>query len=162
MLNILQYTVSKICRQIISRLHAPYHYIKIHPSYNFSSLGKKKHFMVNDISYAKYIIVTDQFQKFKMEKIMHCQLFLFSHSVMSDSLQPHGLQHARLPCPSLSPRACSNSCSLSWCCHPTILPSVIPFSCLQFFPASWSFLMSQLFTSGGQNIGVSASASVLP
>ena len=118
--------------------------------------------MVNDISYAKYIIVTDQFQKFKMEKIMHCQLFLFSHSVMSDSLQPHGLQHARLPCPSLSLRACSNSCSLSWCCHPTILPSVIPFSCLQFFPASWSFLMSQLFTSGGQNIGVSASASVLP
>ena len=118
--------------------------------------------MVNDISYAKYIIVTDQFQKFKMEKIMHCQLFLFSHSVMSDSLQPHGLQHARLPCPSLSLRACSNSCSLSWCCHPTILPSVIHFSCLQFFPASWSFLMSQLFTSGGQNIGVSASASVLP
>ena len=74
---------------------------------------------------------------------------LFSHSVEPDSLSPHGLWHARLPCPSASPRACSNSCPLSQWCHSTILPSVIPFSsCLQSFPASESFLMSQLFHIG--------------
>ena len=87
----------------------------------------------------------------------------FSHSVMSDSLWPHGLQHTRLPCPSPSPRACSNSCQSSWWCHPTISSSVIPFSsCLQSFPASGPFLKSQLFPSGGQSIGASASASILP
>ena len=87
----------------------------------------------------------------------------FSRSVMSNSLPPHGLQHARPPCPSPTPRAYSNSCPLSWWCHPTILSSVIPFSsCLQSFPASGSFEMSQFFTSSGQSIGVSASASVLP
>ena len=89
-------------------------------------------------------------------------LLLFSRSVVSDSLWPHGLQHARLPCPSLSPRVCSNSCPLSQWCHPTISFSVVPFSCLQSFPESRSFPMSQLFTSGGQSIGASASASVLP
>ena len=84
-------------------------------------------------------------------------LLLFSRSVVSDSLRPHGLQHARLPCPSPSPRVCSNSCSLSQWCHPTILSSVIRFSsCLQSFPASGSFLMSQLLASGGQSIGTSA------
>ena len=89
-------------------------------------------------------------------------ILFFSHSVMSESLPPHGLQHARLPCPSPTPRVCSNSCSLSQWCHPTISSSVIPFfSWLQPFPASGSFLMSQLFASGGQSIGVSASASVL-
>jgi len=73
------------------------------------------------------------------------------------------LQHARLPCPSPTPRAYSNSCPSCRWCHPTILPSVVPFSSrLQSFPASWSFQMSQFFASGGQNIGVSASASVLP
>ena len=88
---------------------------------------------------------------------------LFSHSFVSDSLQPHGLQHTRLPCPSLSPRSCSNSCPLSRWCHPTSSSSVVPFSsCLQFSPASGSFLVSWLFTSDGQSIGVSASASVLP
>jgi len=82
---------------------------------------------------------------------------------MSDSLRPHGLQHARLPCPSSTPRACSNSCPLSWWCHPTISSSVIPFSSWpQSFPASGSFPVSQFFTSGGQSIGVSASASILP
>ena len=82
---------------------------------------------------------------------------------MSDSLWPHGLQHARLPCPSLSPGVCSNSCSLSWWCRPTISSSVIPFSsCSQSFPAPESFPMSQLFTSSGHSIGASASASVLP
>ena len=87
----------------------------------------------------------------------------FSHSVTSDSLQPHGLQHTRLPCPSPTPRAYSNSCPLSQWCHPTISFSVIPFSSsLQLFPASGSFPMSQFFASGGQSIGVSASASVLP
>ena len=91
-------------------------------------------------------------------------LLLFSHSVMSNSLRPHGLQQARLPCSSQSPRVYSNSCTSSWWCHPTILSSVVPFSsCLQSFPASGSFPMSQFFTSsGGQSIGVSASTSVLP
>ena len=80
---------------------------------------------------------------------------------MSDSLWPHGLQDARLPCLSPIPRACSNSCPLSWWCHPTISSSVVPFSsCLQFFPASGSFLMSRLFVSCGQSTGASASASV--
>ena len=85
---------------------------------------------------------------------------------MFDSLRPLGLQHARLPCPSPSPGACSNSCPLSqWCqwCHPTILSSVVPFSsCLQSFLASGSFPMSQLSASGSQRIGASGSTSVLP
>jgi len=87
----------------------------------------------------------------------------FSCSVMSDSLRPQGLQHARLPCPSPTPRACSNSCPLSQWYHSTISSSVVPFSsCLQSFPASGSCPMSQLFASGGESLGVSASASVLP
>ena len=82
---------------------------------------------------------------------------------MSDSLWPHGLQHFRPPCPSPIPRVYSNSCPLSRWCHPTISSSVTPFtSCLQSFPVSGSFQMSQLFASSGQSIGVSASASVLP
>ena len=85
----------------------------------------------------------------------------FSHSVMSDSLWSHGLQHARLPCPSPSLRVCSNSCSLSQWRHPTISSSAVPFSSyLQSFPTSGSFLMSWLFASGGQSIGASALASV--
>ena len=86
----------------------------------------------------------------------------FSCSFMSDSLQPHGLQHTRLPCPLPTPGACSNSCPLSQWCHPTISSSVIPFSShLHSFPASGSFQMSQFFASGGQSTGVSALASVL-
>ena len=82
---------------------------------------------------------------------------------MSDSLQPHRVQHARIPCPSPTPRAYSNSCPSSWWCHPTISSSVTPFcSHLQSSPASGSFSMSQFFPSGGQNIGASASASVFP
>ena len=82
---------------------------------------------------------------------------------MSDSLQPHGLQHDRLPCPSPTPQTCSNSRPLSWWCHPTNSSSVVLFSsCLQSFPASGSFQMSQFFTLRGQSIRVSASASVLP
>ena len=87
----------------------------------------------------------------------------FSCSVMSNSFQPHGLQHAMLPCSSPTPGAYSNSCPSSQWCHPTILSSVNPFSsCLQSFPASGSFPMSQIFTSGGQSIGVSTSTSVYP
>ena len=90
-------------------------------------------------------------------------VLLFRRSVVSDSLQPRGLQHTRLPCPSPSPGACSNSRPSSQWCHPTISPSVIPFSsCPQSFPVSGAFQMSQLFASGGQSIGASASASVLP
>ena len=86
---------------------------------------------------------------------------MFSCSGMFDSMQPHGLQHTRLPCPSLSLRIGSNSCPLSWWCHPTISASVIPFSpCPQSFPASGCFPMSRLFASGGQ--GIEASSSVLP
>ena len=86
----------------------------------------------------------------------------FSHSVVSDSLRLHELQHTRPPCPSPTPRVYSNSCPLNRWCHPTISSSVIPFSsCPQSFPASGSFPMSQLFASGGQSIGVSASTSVL-
>ena len=98
-----------------------------------------------------------------VKKMSILLLLLFSCSVMSNSLPPHGLQHARLPCPSLSSRACSNSCSLSQGCLLTISSSVAPFSsCPQSFPASRSFPMNQLFTSGGQSTGASVSASVLP
>ena len=87
----------------------------------------------------------------------------FSHWVVSNSLWPHGLQRIRSPCPSPTLRIYSNSCSLSQWCHPTISSSVVPFfTCLQSFPASGSFLMSQFFVSDGQSIGVSASTSVLP
>ena len=95
---------------------------------------------------------------------------LFSPSVLSDSLQPHGLQHARLPCPSPSHGVYSDSCPSSRWCHPTVSSSIVPFSSsvvpfssgLQSSPTSGSFPVSQLFTSGGQSIGASASASVLP
>ena len=87
----------------------------------------------------------------------------FSCTVVSDSLRPHGLQHTRPPCPSPTPGACSNSSPSSWWCHRTISSSVVPFSsCPQSLPASESFPMSQFFTSGGQSIEVSASASILP
>ena len=95
-------------------------------------------------------------------QIMHSVSIQFSHSVMSDSLQLHGLQHARLPCPSPTPWACSNSCLSSQWCHPTISSSVIPFSCLQSFQALGSFPMSEFFTSCGRSIGDSASASFFP
>ena len=89
-------------------------------------------------------------------------LLLFSHQVVSDSSWPHGLQHARLPCPSPSSGECPSPCLLNRWCHPTISSSVTLSFCLQSCPASGSFSMSQLFTSGGQNIGASALASVLP
>ena len=87
----------------------------------------------------------------------------FSHSVVSDSLRPHEPQHARPCCSSPTPRVHPNICPSNWWCHPTISSSVVPFSsCPQSFPATGSFQMSQLFVSGGQSIGVSASTSVLP
>jgi len=91
-----------------------------------------------------------------------CVCVRFSHSVMSNSLRPHGLQHTRPPCPSPTPRVYSNSCPSSWWCHPTISFSVVPFSSrLQSFPGSGSFQVSQLLASGGQSIVVSALASGL-
>ena len=88
---------------------------------------------------------------------------LLSHEVVSDSLRPRELQHSRLPSPSLTPRACSDSCLLSQWCHPTISSSVAPFtSCPHYFPVSGSFPVSQLFTSCGQSIEASALASFLP
>ena len=93
----------------------------------------------------------------------YCMWIQFSRSVVSNSLQPHGLQHARPTCPSPTPGAYSNSCSSSQWCHPPVSSSVIPFSsCLQSFPASGSFPVNQFFPSCGQSIGVSASTSVLP
>ena len=90
-------------------------------------------------------------------------LLVYRSTVWFDSLPPHGLQQARFPCPSPTPGACSNSCPSSQWCHPTISSSVVSFSsCLQSFPTTGSFPMSQFFTSGGHSIGVSASASVLP
>ena len=87
----------------------------------------------------------------------------FSRSVVSDSLWPHELQHARPPCPSLTPRVYPKFCPFCWWCHPTISFSVVPsFFCLQSFPTSRTFQMSQLFTTGSQSIGYSASTSVLP
>ena len=97
------------------------------------------------------------------DKIFSSTSVQFSRSVVSNSLWPHGLQHTRLPCPSPTAGNCSNSCPSSQWCHPTISFSVVPFSsCLQSFPASASFPVSQFFASGGQSIGASASAPVLP
>ena len=102
----------------------------------------------------------------KLKVVLHHREFEhYSCSVAKswDTLQPYGLRHARLLCPPLSPTVCSNSCLLSRWCYLTISSPATPFSsCLQSFPASGSFPMSQLFTSGGQSIGASASASVLP
>ena len=107
--------------------------------------------------------ITDKKQTNNNKKNLAFCIQLLSCSIMSDFLLPRGLQHSRLSCPSPIPRACSNPCPSSQWCHPTISSSAIPFSSyLQSFPASGSFLMSQLFASGGQSIGASALASVLP
>ena len=92
-----------------------------------------------------------QWSNYSLRRVLE---LLFILSVVSDSLWPHGLQHVRFPCPSLSPRVCSNSCPLSQWCHPTISSSVVFSSCPRSFPASESFPMSQFFASGDQNIGV--------
>ena len=128
--------------------------------WSFVSLSHISRFMV----YVSRLYVASFYSgEFPLMPWHHFQtlLLLFSHLVMFNSLWSRGMQHTRLSCPSLSPRVCSNSCSLSQWHHPTISSSILPFSSsLQSFPASGSFLMSQLFTSGGQSIG--ASASVLP
>ena len=119
--------------------------------------------MLNALKWSLCLFVKILWIKFSLQYLLIVLFLLFSHSVMSNSLWPHGLQHTRLPCPSLSPGVCSNSCPLSWWCHPTISSSVFPFSsCPQSFPTSGSFPLSQLFASGGQSIGVSASTSALP
>ena len=101
--------------------------------------------------------------KFLASRVRSLIQFSSVHSVMSNSLRPRGLKHARPPCPSPAPGAYSNSCPLSQWCHPTISSSAVLFSsCLQSFPASGSFQMSHSFASGGQSIGISASTSVLP
>ena len=106
------------------------------------------------------MVITWQLQDF-WSSVQFSSVQFSSVSVVSDSLRSHGPQHARPPCPSPTPRACSNPCPLSWWCHPTISSSVVPFSsCLQSFPASESFPMSHFFASGGHSNG--ASASVLP
>ena len=109
------------------------------------------------------VILNQQFTWGVFFGVLEESVSQFTCSVMSDSLQPQGLQHARPPCPSPTPRAYSKSCPLSLGCHPTISSSAVPFSSyLQSFPASGFFQMNQLFTSDSQSIGVSASASVLP
>ena len=114
-----------------------------------------------------WLILNPQFPWRNLTKLLvfrfHGGSVQFSCWVVSDSLRSQGLQHTRLTCPSPTPGVCSNSHPLSRWCHPTISSSVIPFfSCLQSFAASGSFLMNWLFASGGQSIGASASASVLP
>ena len=131
---------------------------------------KKKMLMIKILCFSSRNWATDHFLAFySWPRIVMAlggvpfSLLLFSCEVLSDSLQPHGLQHARLPCPSLSPRVCSYSRPLSWWCCLTISPSVaLFFFCLQYFPASGSFPLSWIFESGGQSIGASALASVLP
>ena len=111
-----------------------------------------------------YLNTFDVQQKLTQCKSAVVQSLRHVWQVVSDSLRPHGLQYARLPCSSLSPGVCSNSCPLSWWCHPTTSSSVIPFSsCFQSFPASGPFPMSQLLVhQGGQTTGASTSASFLP
>ena len=109
------------------------------------------------------IIILSEGSQIEKDKYMISLICCCSVAQLCLTLQPHALQHARLPCPSLSLGVCSSLCPLSWWCHPTISSSVVPFpSCPQSYPALRSFLISQLFISGGQSIGASASASILP
>ena len=128
-----------------------------------------KVFLVQNLLYwSAYVSNLEQFELLYLSRplnmnIQSIQSIQFSRSVVSESLWSYGLQQARLPCPSSTPGACSNSCPLSRWCHPTISSSVVPFfSCLQSFPASGSFPVSRFFAPGCQSVGVSASASVLP
>ena len=108
-------------------------------------------------------LLIDTSTQIPLQKLWLFSTLQFSHSIMSDSLQPHGLQHAKPLCPSPTPRACSNSCPLNQWCHQTISSSVLTFSSgLQSFPASGSFPMSRFFSSGSQSIGASAATLVLP
>ena len=120
-------------------------------------------------SHSKWVVVSRVPELVKAKdlnsrsRVLEFSSVQFSHSVRSNSLQPQGLPYAKFPCPSPTPGACSNSCPLSWWCHPTISSTVVPISsCLQSFPAIGSFPRSQFFPSGGQCIKASASTSVLP
>ena len=129
-------------------------------------LGIKQHFLPSEIISWNYLLPSWTHQPIRGQPGQCPPLWLlvqFGHSVMSDPLWPHGLQHVRPPCPLPTLGVHSNSRPLSWWCHPTTSSLVIPFSsCLQSFPASGSFQMSQFLASGSQDIGVSASTSVLP
>ena len=116
------------------------------------------------LSWSRLVLISQGNNSAVFPPLVHCfSSVQFSHSVVSNSLWLHELQHARTPCPSPTPGVHPKPCPLYQWCHPIISSSVIPFSsCPQSFPASGSFQMSQLFTSGGENIGVPASASVLP
>ena len=130
-----------------------------HKIWNILNTNSSKHFL----SFLLFFWNTDSVCVCLLANVLWASfLLLFSHSVVVNSLRPHGLQHDMLPCPSLSPGVCASSCPLSWH-HPTISSSVtLFFSCFQSFPASGPFPMIQFFPSGGQNIGASTSASVLP
>ena len=149
--ELLWYYCSPVCRSPTQRVWG-FILSELCPSYNLTvayslSLNVRYLFLVGS-------------SVFLSKGVQSIQL---SRSVVFHSLQPHGLQYTRLPCPSPTPGAASNSHPLSWWCHPTISSSIIPFSsCLQYFPASGSFPMSQSFTSGGQSSGASAQASLLP
>ena len=132
-------------------------------SIGFLSFVMQKHFILIHIhQFFCFCYLCKLFLDFIYKKKKIIRLVQFSCSVVSNSLRPHGLQHARPHCPSPTPGVYSNSCPSSQWCHPTISSSVVPFSsCLQSFQASGSFQMSQLFASGGQSIEVSASTSVL-
>ena len=157
------------CYQIINKKKSFLFFFLIFPSFIFSSVlihsvCRPKFltyviYLLFKMSYKTSLLTTNSVSFCSSDKVF---IFLYFGSVqLSDSLPPHGLQHARLPCPSPTPGAYPNSCPLSQWCHPTISSSVIPFStCPQSFPASGSFQMSQLFASGGQSIGASASTSV--
>ena len=134
---------------------------KVHSTYSYHGvISTHLSFTVWE---SQYMITVPQCSKSYSRVCWLYFQFQFSCSVMSDSFRPHGLQHARPPCSSPIPGAYSKSCPLSRWCHPIISSSVVPFSsCLQSFKASGSFQMSQFFASGGQRIGVSASATVLP
>ena len=133
---------------------------------SFLGILQKSIYFIQYIWYSAFLLFLEFFFFYWSIVALQCCVNFsvhFSRSVMSDSLQPHGLQDARLACLSPTPRAYSNSCPSTQWCHPTISSSVIPFSsCLQSFLASGSFPMSQFFTSGGQSIGAPALASVLP
>ena len=128
---------------------------------NFQNFGVE--FMIFSLLFSPMSVTLKFMSCFSFLTLLSVQFVRFSRSVVSDSLRPHELQHARPPCPSPPPGVHPNSCASSWWCHPAISSSVVPFSsCPQSLPASGSFPMNQLFTWGGQSIGVSALASVLP
>ena len=132
----------------------------INSSFNWTPLFIKAFFFLYKCYNRKWVVNKYQILK-KQVQIEPVQFSSVTQSCLT--LQPHGLQHARLPGPTPTPGACSNSFPSSWWCHPTISSSVVPLSsCLQSFPASGSFQMNQFFASGGQSVEVSASASVLP